>query len=251
MPTLVIDGITVQAREGTFLLDAIRQAGVKVPTLCEHPAVEPYGGCRLCVVDVTRKSWDGWQKLVVSCLFPVEDGLIVSTATPRIVETRRVLMDLLLARCPNTPLVQEMARDLGLEKSSYPPNTEKTDCVLCGLCTRICDVIGPSAIAAVDRGIGREIAPAFGTAPAACVGCLACAEICPTDHIKYETSDRKRTIWNKEFEMLRCAKCGRAHITKLQAAHFEQKSGVPRSYFETCDACKRAALAATTTALRA
>jgi len=250
MPTLIVDGRTVQAREGAFLLEAARQAGVAIPTLCEHPAVEPYGGCRLCVVDITRASWDGWQKMVVSCLYPVEDGLVVSTRTPRVVETRRVVLDLLLARCPETPLIQGLAREHGIEKTTFAPNEGKTDCILCALCTRICDVIGASAIAAVDRGIGREIAPPFREPPDRCIGCLACAEVCPTGHIKYETSDRRRVIWDKEFEMLRCPNCGRAHITKLQAAHFEKKSGVPASYYEPCDACKRATVVASANALK-
>lgn len=214
MPRLVIDGKTVVAKEGTFLLQAAREAGIDIPTLCEHPAVEPYGGCRMCLVDVTRPEWDGWSKMVVSCLFPVEDGIIVSTKSERVMNTRRVVIDLLLARCPNIPLVQKMAAEYGIEKTSYVQNPEPTDCILCGLCTRVCDEMGTSAISSSSRGAGREIAPPFNEPPPDCIGCLACAEICPTGFIKYETSNSKRVIWNKEFEMLCCLICGRGHITK-------------------------------------
>jgi NADH dehydrogenase/NADH:ubiquinone oxidoreductase subunit G len=239
MPRLVIDGKTVVAKEGTFLLQAARDAGVEIPTLCEHPAVEPYGGCRLCLVDVTRPEWDGWSKMVVSCLFPVEDGIIVSTRSERVMETRKVVLDLLLARCPETPLVQELAAAHGIDRTSYVANPEPTDCILCGLCTRICDRLGTSAISSANRGVGREIAPPFQEPPPDCIGCLACAEICPTGFIRYESSSMRRVIWNKDFRMLRCPTCGRAHVTEDQARYYDGRNGVPARYFQPCDACKR------------
>lgn len=243
--TVTVDGKAVKAREGAFVLEAARAAGVEIPTLCHHPGLEPYGGCRLCVVDVTRPEWEGWCKLVISCQFPVEDGLIVLTDTERVVETRKVVLDLLLARCPETPLIQSLAARYGIEKTSYVRNPQPTDCILCALCTRVCDHIGVSAIATVNRGIGREVAPPWGEAPPDCIGCLACAEICPTSCIPYETSDRSRTIWGKTFEMLRCSRCGKAHVTVAEADHFAGRGGVPRSYFELCDTCKRKDMAAT------
>lgn len=243
MISLSVNGKAVRVPGGTRLLDVIRGAGFDVPTLCDHPALEPWGGCRLCLVDVTRKEWDGWCKMVVSCMYPAEDGLEVLTDTLRVQETRRVVADLLLARCPQTPLVQKVAARLGVEQTSYAPNPEPTDCILCALCTRVCDHIGVSAIASVNRGAGREIAPPFHKAPPDCIGCLACAEVCPTSCIPYETSDTRRTIWGKSFEMLRCTRCGRAHVTKEEASHFSARTGVPQSYFDLCDACKREGLA--------
>ena len=251
MPTVTIDGKTVHAREGAFVLEAARSAGVPIPTLCQHEALEPWGGCRLCLVDVTKEGWDGWRKMVVSCQFPVEEGLIVETSTERVVETRRVVLDLLLARCPETPLVQELAREHGIEKTSYQANPEPTDCILCALCTRVCDHLGISAISTVDRGIGREVAPPFNEAPPDCIGCLACAEVCPTDCIPYQTSDRSRTIWGKTFEMERCPTCGRAHVTRDQAAFFAGRGGVPGEYFGSCDACKRKQMSTTFAGLSA
>jgi NADH dehydrogenase/NADH:ubiquinone oxidoreductase subunit G len=239
MPTLTIDGKVVEAREGAYVLEAARQAGIHIPTLCHFEGLEPWGACRLCVVDITRDGWDGWCKMVVACMYPVEDGLIVLTNTERVLETRRVVLDLLLARCPEAPLIRKLALEHGIEKTSFLPNPEPTDCILCSLCTRVCDHIGVSAIASVDRGAGREIAPPFREAPPDCIGCLSCAEICPTDCIPFETSDSRRTIWNKDFEMLRCSRCGRAHITVAQADHYADRSRVPRSYYELCDACKR------------
>jgi NADH dehydrogenase/NADH:ubiquinone oxidoreductase subunit G len=193
-----------------------------------------------------QEGWDAdWFKLVTACNHPVKDGLVVVTDSPRVVETRTVVVDLLLARCPDTPLIQEMAADYGVERSSFVPRAEADDCILCGLCTRVCDHIGVSAIASVNRGWGREIAPPFHQAPPACIGCLACAEVCPTDCIPFTTGAAKRSIWGKDFQMLRCSGCGRAHITVAQADHWATLKDVPRSYFETCDVCKRAAHART------
>jgi NADH dehydrogenase/NADH:ubiquinone oxidoreductase subunit G len=251
MPSLTIDGKAVQAREGSYVLEAARKAGVAIPTLCQHEALEPWGGCRLCVVDVTRDGWDGWCKMVVSCMYPVEEGLIVLTDTERVRLTRRVVLDLLLARCPDTPLIRKLAAEHGIDKTSYRPRSEPTDCILCALCTRVCDHIGVRAISTVNRGIGKQVAPPFHQPPPDCIGCLACAEVCPTGFIEYETSDAHRRIWEKDFEMLRCPRCGRAHVTRAQAAHYDGAGGVPASFFETCDACKRRDIAATSVRLGA
>ena len=118
-------------------------------------------------------------------------------------------------------------------------NPEPTDCILCGLCTRVCDHIGVSAISSVHRGWGREIAPPFHQPPPDCIGCLACAELCPTDCIPYEDGHAVRKIWNREFEMLRDPQTGEGLVTKEQAAYFAGRSGVPEPYFETSDKSKR------------
>jgi ferredoxin len=108
-----------------------------------------------------------------------------------------------------------------------------------------------SAIASISRGAGREIAPPFREPPPACVGCLACAEICPTGHIRYDTNDRTRTIWGRTFDMVRCRTCGRASITRAQAAREIERHGVPAADVELCDACKRRQTAATFASLQA
>jgi Fe-S-cluster-containing hydrogenase component 2 len=164
----------------------------------------------------------------------------VFTHTERVVQTREVVMDLLLARCPNTPLIKEMAAEYGLSQTTYKVREEPDDCILCGLCTRVCDHLGISAISSVNRGSGREISPPFNTAPPDCIGCLACAEICPTNCIEFTTNNRTRTIWGKTFEMLADPKGGRSVITKDQAAFFAEKTGVPESYYQTSDATQAA-----------
>lgn len=251
MPRLRIDGRAVTAPAGQTLLQAARAAGARIPTLCDHPALEPWGGCRLCLVEISKPGWTGEGRVVASCMYPAEEGLIVQTASPAVVESRRVVLDLLLARCPDTPLVQDLAREHGIERTSLVPNPEPTDCILCGLCTRVCDLVGASAISSVNRGAGREIAPPFGQPPPDCVGCLACAEICPTGCIPWEEADGTRSIWGRTFEMQRCIECGRAVVTRAQVAHEEKRHGLPPAYFELCEACKRRRLSGTLAWLQA
>ncbi|MFC2172782.1 2Fe-2S iron-sulfur cluster-binding protein [Acidobacteriota bacterium] len=239
MALITIDDRRLEAPGGTYLLKAAREAGIHIPTLCHHEALEPWGGCRLCIVEITRESWEGWSKLVISCIYKVEDGLIVKTSSPRVMEARRVVLDLLLARCPDTPLIKKLAAEYGIRETTYERNPEPTDCILCGLCTRVCEQIGVSAISASSRGADRKISAPFDEPPQDCIGCLSCAEICPTGCIPFSENGLQRIIWKKEFEMLRCARCGKATITKDQACHFAKRQGVPEKYFEHCDDCKR------------
>jgi len=250
MTTLTVNGRRVTVPDDATILDATRAAGVDVPTLCHFDGLEPWGGCRLCVVDMSQEGWDeDWFKMVTACNHPVAEGMRVVTHSERVLATRQVVIDLLLARCPETPLIQRIAAEHGIEKTSYEPNPEPTDCILCGLCTRVCDHIGVSAIASVNRGWGREIAPPFHGEPPDCIGCLACAEICPTDYIEFTDGHVTRTIWNREFEMLRDPVTGQAVITTAQAEYFAERSGVPKAYFETSDSSKRLAMAKTFAAL--
>ena len=242
MPMLTIDGRTVPAREGATILEAAQEAGIHIPTLCHHPALEPYGGCRLCMVDVTRAEWDGWSKVVISCLAAAEDGLIVDTRSEQVVATRRVAADLLLARCPETPLIQQLAAEYGISESSYKVADEPTDCILCGLCTRICAKIGTSAISTQSRGAARYVGTPFDLEPEACIGCASCAHICPTGHIGYEEAPGYRSIWGRSFAMLACTQCGATTITEAQRDYMVEHQGLRADYFDLCEQCKRTAV---------
>ena len=95
MPTLKVNGRRVTVDGDATILDAARAAGVAVPTLCNFDGLEPWGGCRLCVVDMSQANWDDdWFKVVTACNHPVEDGMTVVTDSERIIETRRVILDL-------------------------------------------------------------------------------------------------------------------------------------------------------------
>jgi len=244
MPMLTIDGKTVAAAEGATILEAARANKIGIPTLCHHPALEPWGGCRMCLVDVTRKEWDGWSKVVISCLAAAEDGLIVNTKSKRVVETRKVAVDLLLARCPENAFVQRLAKSYGITQTTYKVADEPTDCILCGLCTRICAKIGTSAISTQSRGSSKYVGTPFNGPPEDCIGCLSCAHICPTGHIRYTESATERTIWDRTFPLLKCKQCGKTIITEAQRDYLVEHEGLKADYFDLCDQCKRTEVSA-------
>jgi bidirectional [NiFe] hydrogenase diaphorase subunit len=239
MITVTINGKLVRAKEGEMLLAVLRREKIDIPALCHHEAVEPYGACRLCMVEITHKAWNNWKGMVTSCLYPVEDGLIVQTHTGDLIELRKTILDLYLARCPNTPEIQDLAAQYGVMQTSFEPVAEPNDCILCGLCTRICDRMGFAAISAVNRGHGREIAPPLKNAPPDCVGCLACALNCPTNYIKYSDIGHTREIWGKKFELLRDARTGQLTITREFAEYLSKHRNIPQDYFELNDESHR------------
>ena len=239
MVTLTINGKVIHAEEGEMLLAVIRRQGIEIPALCDHEAVEPYGACRLCTVEITKEAWDGWTNHVTACLYPAEQDLIVSTHSEKVMELRKTLMDLYLARHPETPLIQQQAAEYGLTKTSYEEVPEPNDCILCALCTRVCDQMGFHAIAMVNRGHGKEVAPPLKLAPPDCVGCLSCAQVCPTGYIKYEDDGVTRKIWDKEFKLIQCNKTGQATITEEFAEFLTANRNIPKEYFEVGDEAHR------------
>jgi len=244
MIQLTINGKRVEAREGEMLLAVIRRQGIDIPALCHHEAVEPFGACRLCLVEITKESWKGWKGYVTSCLYPVESELIVSTHSEKVVDARRTLIDLQLARCPNSPEIRAMAEHYGLSRTSFEAQPDSDNCILCGLCTRICDAMGFAAISTVDRGHGKRIAPPLDEPPPDCVGCLACAQNCPTNVIPFTQTGNRRTIWGKEFELIQCQQCGKTTIPKAFAEALSKMRNIPAAYFEICDDCHRRETAA-------
>lgn len=245
MVHLTINGKVVQANESEMLLAVIRREGIKIPATCHHEAVEPFGACRLCTVEVTKDEWDGWKNYVTSCLYPVQENLIVNTHSSTVIELRKTLIDLQLARCPNSPEIRQLAEEYGITKTTYEEIPEGDNCILCALCTRICDQMGFAAISTVGRGHGKEIAPPLNEAPPDCVGCLACALNCPTNVIPFTDDGNYRTIWNKQFELISCARCDKKTITTEFAKTLSESRNIPISYFEICDECHRKELAQT------
>jgi len=195
---LTIDGQEVEIEKGKYVLDAARALNIPIPTLCHHPALSPYGACRLCLVEVTDH---GRTRIVTSCTYPVKDGLVVRTNTERVIYLRKGVMELLLARCSESKQIREMAEAMGVKGGRL--YHKKDDCILCGLCVRVCrDVIGVGAIGFVNRGDRRVISTPFDKLSNVCMTCGACAFVCPTGAIKLEniSPNKPRSIPN-EFDL--------------------------------------------------
>ncbi|BBO86035.1 2Fe-2S iron-sulfur cluster-binding protein [Desulfosarcina ovata] len=177
---LEIDGKSVTASEGMTLLEAARGAGIKIPTLCYHEKLEPFGGCRLCIVEVEER---GWTKMVVSCVFPAAEGLVVRTRSEKIDRIRKMIIELLLAHAPDAFELLDLAKEYGADRNRF--EKEASFCIHCGLCVRYCaEVKGKHAIGFVDRGVRKEIAFVPEIAANECWNCKECFELCPTEALQ-------------------------------------------------------------------
>ncbi len=200
MVPVTIDGQSVAVKEGTTILEAARPLGIHIPALCHHPALEPYGACRLCTVEIT---YDGRSRLVTSCNYPVQWEIAVRTASETVLKGRKMLAELMLARCPSAPEVPELAADLGVTRARFELGSPDELCHLCGLCVRVCkELIGQSAISFVGRGVDREVGSPFLKFSDDCIACGACEFICPTGAIKLEDiTDKEPLPLLSEFDV--------------------------------------------------
>jgi bidirectional [NiFe] hydrogenase diaphorase subunit len=177
---LQIDGREVRAREGMTVLEAARSAGISIPTLCHHEKLEPFGACRICVVEADVR---GRTSLVVSCVYQVEENLVVRTRSEKVARIRKTLLELLLAHAPDSPKLMELAAEYGADKDRF--EKEASFCVHCGLCVRYCaEVKKKNAVGFVDRGIRKEISFIPAVAARECHGCKECFPLCPTSYLQ-------------------------------------------------------------------
>lgn len=175
-----IDGKEVRAKEGMTVLAAAQSAGISIPTLCHHEKLEPFGGCRLCIVEVEVR---GWTNLVVSCVYPVARNLIVRTRSEKVDRIRKMILELLLAHAPDAFELQDLARAYGADKNRF--EKEASFCIHCGLCVRYCaEVKKKNAVGFVDRGIRKEISFIPEIAARECWNCKECFPLCPTEALQ-------------------------------------------------------------------
>ena len=215
MVNVTIDGRKLQAPKSATVLTAAQAAGINVPSLCYHPELRPEGACRVCVVEV-----EGAKSLVASCVYPVNEGMVVHTNTAAVREARKAVVELLLANHPQDCLscqrntnceLQTMAADLGIRKVRFDgvkknlpldannPSLvrDPNKCILCGRCIKACsDRQGVNVYSFAKRGFDTVVAPAFevGLDQAPCTYCGQCASVCPTAAIVEK--DDTQAVWD-------------------------------------------------------
>jgi len=239
MINLTIDGRDVQAEEGSTILQAARNNGIEIPTLCYHEELPASGACRLCSVEIQRGNR---TRIVTSCIYQVEEDLVVTTQSERVINVRRLVLQLLMARCPTSEVIRELAEKMGVEpQERFHPDEDKGTCILCRQCVEVCEqVVGVSAIGFLNRGANKSVGTPFMEPSGVCIGCGACAYVCPTGHIEMteNEADNERTIWGKSFKMAACKVCGRYFAPQEQLEYISKKTGVPLDTLYTCVDCR-------------
>jgi NADH dehydrogenase/NADH:ubiquinone oxidoreductase subunit G len=177
---LQIDGQEVKATEGMTVLEAARSAGISIPTLCHHEKLEPYGGCRMCMVEVEG---GGRTRLVVACVYPAEQDLVVRTRSAKVDRIRKVILELFLSHAPDAFELQELAQEYGADRNRF--EKDASFCIHCGLCVRYCaEVKKKNAVGFVDRGTRKEISFIPQIAARECWACKECFPLCPTEALQ-------------------------------------------------------------------
>ena len=190
MITLTINGLKVTVEKGTTLLEAAKFLGFPIPTLCYMEGLSPYGACRLCVVEIGEEPR---SKLVSSCTYPAEEGLKVRTASERVLRARRMILELLLASCPQSKTIQDLAAAHGIRQQRF--KQEFDQCILCGLCVRMCEEqMMAKASGFQGRGEKRTIGTPFGVPSDACRQCGGCLYVCPVCTLRCTYTEPDKAI---------------------------------------------------------
>jgi len=242
---ITIDGIETEVEKDTTILQLAKQLEINIPTLCHHDAITTYGACRVCTVEVKIPRGGGKfrSRMVTACNYPIrDDGLVIDTKSEKVISSRKMNLELLLARCPNVKRIQELAKECGITESRFPSENPEEECILCGLCTRVCqEIIGKSAISLVGRGFERKVLSPFDEPSSDCIACGACAYVCPTGAIKIVQEDGKLTIknWKTSRELSKCLICGEYVGSEDVLQYIKEKVALPEDIFQLCEKCRR------------
>jgi len=175
-----IDGREITAKKGMTVLEAARSAGISIPTLCYHEKLAPYGGCRLCIVEVELA---GATKLAASCVHPVQENQVVRTRSEKVDRIRKTLIELLMAHAPDSPQLTALAEEYGADRGRF--EQDASFCIHCGLCVRYCaEVAQKHALGFIDRGVRKEISFIPEIAAKECNDCKGCFPLCPTSYLQ-------------------------------------------------------------------
>jgi len=190
MITLTINGLQVSVEDGSTILEAAKFFGFPIPTLCYMEGLSPYGACRLCVVEIGEGAR---AKLVTSCTHPVEEGMVVRTASTRVLRARKMILELLLASCPQSKIIQDLASEHQIRQQRF--KQEHEDCIMCGLCVRMCEEqMMAKAIGFRGRGENRSLGTPFDIKSDVCRLCGGCIYVCPACQLRCTYNEPDKAI---------------------------------------------------------
>ncbi|MDD4073234.1 MAG: 2Fe-2S iron-sulfur cluster-binding protein [Desulfobacterales bacterium] len=236
MIDIYINDNKFKAEKDAKLIEVCREHNIYIPSLCYHPALPEYGGCRLCLVELRKGDW---SKLVASCAYPIRKTEYFYTDTEKVKKSRMMSAQLLLARAPEAkPVIENILRE-PVENRFEPIGAKNKKCVLCGLCYRACHEQGTAAIYTTGRGADKVVETPYREANEDCIGCFTCSNICPTGAIKEKMQSDTRSLWHQSFDLLRCPICGRQHITKGMVAYEMEKTGLHVIDLLICPRCRQ------------
>ena len=221
MITLRINGAEVSVEEGMTLLEAAQFLGFPIPTLCHMEGLTPYGACRLCVVEIGEGPR---AKLVSSCTYPAEEGLQVRTASSRVMQARKMILELLLASCPQSKTIQDLASAYEVRQQRF--RQEHEDCILCGRCVRMCEEqMMANAIGFRSRGEKRSIGTPFDKNSDVCRQCGGCIYVCPACQLRCTYTTPEQAI---------CGGCANLSPPCIEKEKFDDLM----CYMSPCVACE-------------
>ncbi|MFA6566872.1 MAG: 2Fe-2S iron-sulfur cluster-binding protein [Victivallales bacterium] len=221
MIKLTINGLEVSVEDGSTLLEATTFLGFPIPTLCHMEGLSPYGACRLCVVEIGEGAR---AKLVSSCTYPAEEGLKVRTSSSRVLRARKMIIELLLASCPQSKEIQDIASAHGVRQQRF--KQEHDDCILCGRCVRMCkEQMMAKAIGFRGRGEVRSIGAPFDVKSEACRFCGGCMYVCPACQLRCTYAEPDKAI---------CGGCANLTPPCVEKEQFDDMM----CYMKPCVACE-------------
>ncbi|OGU54928.1 MAG: hypothetical protein A2V66_02185 [Ignavibacteria bacterium RBG_13_36_8] len=216
-----LNGLNAQVEKGTTILEAAKFYGFPIPTLCFMEGLSPYGACRLCVVEIGEEPR---TKLVSSCTYPVEEGMKVRTASTRVIRARKMVLELLLASCPQSKVIQDLASAHHIMQQRF--KQEHEDCILCGLCVRMCkEQMMAKAIGFSGRGEKRKLGTPFNIKSEVCRLCGGCIYVCPACQLRCTYTDPEKAI---------CGGCANLSPPCVEKEKFDDMM----CYMEPCVACE-------------
>ena len=235
---VTINGKTVECEPGEYLLGVAERNGIHIPSLCNHEGLGGQGCCRICIVEVEAAG--GHRDIVAACVYPIERDCAIFTDSDRIRRHRRMVLALLRARAAESDEIADLCDKYSVQEyGRFTALSGSEKCILCGLCVKACDSLGTGAISTVSRGVDKKVSTPYDEPALVCVGCGSCASVCPTNAITMTEDETTRTIWNKEFDLAKCKRCGAVIGTAFE--HYRAANRIDAKPTELCTVCRKKA----------